>query len=620
MTGTLGGYSKTVNGTIIVQPAAPKLTASSNVEQEVQLNHAISTITITSDTAVSFSISCLPAGVVAIAGADSTRLIITGKATMLETTSFSVVAKAHGKGKQSNSISGQITVTEDAVAAAPVLTPSASSISVDKGVAITDLVITSDVAAAWAIDKALPAGLTGTASADGLTYTISGTPTAVSASSVYTISATANELTTEQPITITVNAVAPVVTAPSNATQNVALGEAIGNISFSSSDAGAVFSVEGLPAGLTAVQNGSTYTISGTATAAGEFTYTVTATVDGLSDSKTGKITVNEPVTYSVTFKDYDGTVLKQQTGILAGGFATAPATPTRTGYTFAGWDKSYSNVTEDLIVTATYTINTYTVKFFDKDNNQIGATQTVNYGGNATAPTAPAVTGYTFSGWDKSYSNVTEDLIVTATYTINTYTVTFKNWNGDVLSTQTVDYGAGATEPTVPAREGYEFIGWDKDNFYVTQGRKGVAVIPWKVLDLNNTGLKDPTSGSVLNIHVSPQDPIVKLRLVSGFIIVDKFQNVLATILTHIKQNLEANGELPKKGETSSEKDVSEAASKPPVSEAAVENAASTSVEENEAAKLSTDVSQSEGLSATKETESNAPAVEAVEKEAESH
>ena len=292
VTGTLGGYSKTVNGTIIVQPAAPKLTASSNVEQEVQLNHAISTITITSDTAVSFSISCLPAGVVAIAGADSTRLIITGKATMLETTSFSVVAKAHGKGKQSNSISGQITVTEDAVAAAPVLTPSASSISVDKGVAITDLVITSDVAATWAIDKALPAGLTGTASADGLTYTISGTPTAVSASSVYTISATANELTAEQPITIAVNAVAPVVTVPSNATQNVALGEAIGNISFSSSDADAVFSVEGLPAGLTATQNGSTYIISGTATAAGEFTYTVTATVDGKSATKSGVITI----------------------------------------------------------------------------------------------------------------------------------------------------------------------------------------------------------------------------------------------------------------------------------------------------------------------------------------
>jgi hypothetical protein len=51
----------------------------------------------------------------------------------------------------------------------------------------------------------------------------------------------------------------------------------------------------------------------------------------------------------------------------------------------------------------------------------------------------------------------------VTATYTINTYTVTFKNWNGDVLKTQSVAYGSAATEPTVPARAGYTFVGWDK-------------------------------------------------------------------------------------------------------------------------------------------------------------
>ncbi|MBP3466733.1 MAG: InlB B-repeat-containing protein, partial [Paludibacteraceae bacterium] len=151
------------------------------------------------------------------------------------------------------------------------------------------------------------------------------------------------------------------------------------------------------------------------------------------------------------------------------GGNATAPTAPAVTGYTFAGWDKSYSNVTEDLVVTATYTINTYTVKFFDKDNNQIGTTQTINYGGNATAPAVPAITGYTFAGWDKSYSNVTEDLIVTATYTINTYTVTFKNWNGDVLKTQSVAYGSAATEPTVPARAGYTFTGWDADFSNVT-------------------------------------------------------------------------------------------------------------------------------------------------------
>ena len=106
------------------------------------------------------------------------------------------------------------------------------------------------------------------------------------------------------------------------------------------------------------------------------------------------------------------------------------------------------------------------------------------------------------------------------------------------------------------------EFIGWDEDNFYVTQGRKGVAVIPWNVLDLNNTGLKDPTSGSVLNIHLSPEEPIIKLRLVAGFIIVQKFQTVLATILTHIKQNMEKNGTLKPKETTASEETKPTAAS----------------------------------------------------------
>ena len=84
------------------------------------------------------------------------------------------------------------------------------------------------------------------------------------------------------------------------------------------------------------------------------------------------------------------------------------------------------------------------------------------------------------------------------------------------------------------------EFVAWDADNFYVTQGRKGVAVIPWKVLTLDNTGLKDPNAGAILNILIGPNEPLVQLRLASGFIIIEKFQNVLATILTHIKENIE--------------------------------------------------------------------------------
>ena len=164
---------------------------------------------------------------------------------------------------------------------------------------------------------------------------------------------------------------------------------------------------------------------------------------------------------HTVTFKDWNGTVLKTQS-VYHTGAATAPANPTRTGYTFTGWDKAFTNVTANLVVTAQYSINTYTVTFKDW-NGTVLKTQQVQYGGAATAPANPTRTGYTFTGWDKAFTNVTANLVVTAQYSINTYTVTFKDWNGTVLKTQQVQYGGAATAPANPTRAGYTFTGWDK-------------------------------------------------------------------------------------------------------------------------------------------------------------
>ena len=62
-----------------------------------------------------------------------------------------------------------------------------------------------------------------------------------------------------------------------------------------------------------------------------------------------------ETLTYTVTFKDWDGEVLKTEE-VTEGSGATAPTAPTRDYYTFTGWDKPFDEVTEDLTVTATYT------------------------------------------------------------------------------------------------------------------------------------------------------------------------------------------------------------------------------------------------------------------------
>ena len=65
--------------------------------------------------------------------------------------------------------------------------------------------------------------------------------------------------------------------------------------------------------------------------------------------------TVTPTTTYTVVFRDYDGSVLKTET-VAAGKSATAPATPDREGYVFSKWDKIFTNVTSDMTVTAQYT------------------------------------------------------------------------------------------------------------------------------------------------------------------------------------------------------------------------------------------------------------------------
>lgn len=63
---------------------------------------------------------------------------------------------------------------------------------------------------------------------------------------------------------------------------------------------------------------------------------------------------------YTVTFKDYDGSTLKSQS-VKKYANATAPSNPSRPGYTFTGWDRTFDNVTSNITVKAVYSINSYT-------------------------------------------------------------------------------------------------------------------------------------------------------------------------------------------------------------------------------------------------------------------
>jgi len=149
-------------------------------------------------------------------------------------------------------------------------------------------------------------------------------------------------------------------------------------------------------------------------------------------------------------------------------GSATTPTNPTKTAtaqytYTFTGWDTEYTNVTENVTVTAVYSIivNSFDVIFKDYDNT-ILETQSVEYGSNATPPTNPTRTGYTFAGWSDSYTNITESITLIAEYTLNEYIITFNTNGGEVINeTIKVSYGGIITSLPTPTKNGYVFTGW---------------------------------------------------------------------------------------------------------------------------------------------------------------
>ena len=127
-------------------------------------------------------------------------------------------------------------------------------------------------------------------------------------------------------------------------------------------------------------------------------------------------------------------------------------------------WDYASDKVTDNITLYAKWIANTYTVTFDTAGGTEI-APITQGYGTAITAPAAPTREGYTFVGWDKSIPTTmpAENITITAQWKINKYTITFDTAGGTEIAPITQDYGTQIASPAAPTREGYNFVGWDK-------------------------------------------------------------------------------------------------------------------------------------------------------------
>ncbi|MDD6033978.1 MAG: InlB B-repeat-containing protein, partial [Oscillospiraceae bacterium] len=167
---------------------------------------------------------------------------------------------------------------------------------------------------------------------------------------------------------------------------------------------------------------------------------------------------------------------------------ATTISNPTRTGYSFQGWKVNdgetpvkdltlgATDYTEGISLTAVWTVNQYNIAYEGMEGAEYGEYHpAIHTYDTATTISDPARIGHTFQGWmvnggetpvkdltldGKGY---TDNITLTAVWTVDTYTVTL-NLNGGTVNSGNVaeyTYGVGAVLPTQVTRINYFFMGW---------------------------------------------------------------------------------------------------------------------------------------------------------------
>ena len=168
---------------------------------------------------------------------------------------------------------------------------------------------------------------------------------------------------------------------------------------------------------------------------------------------------------YTVRFLMDDGGVISAQT-VREGENATVPTIPTKTGYRFIGWSERSTGIFKNVDIIAQFEKEQYLVTFVDWVNESIGF-QKYYYGDTISAPYTPTAEGHTFKGWDailNGNTTVTDNMVVSAVYDKQTFTVQFLDADGKVYQTQQVAYGESATLPDALTVEGKVFLGWSTD------------------------------------------------------------------------------------------------------------------------------------------------------------
>ena len=245
--------------------------------------------------------------------------------------------------------------------------------------------------------------------------------------------------------------------------------------------------------------------------------------------------------TYTVKFDANEGTVTPAEKTVTYGSHYGELPTPTREGYTFAGWFTEKNGGTpvrpED-VVTASHTLYAhwtrirYEVKFDANGGNEAYESENVSHGdAYGKFPPDPTRIGYKFAGWyteKDGGAKVEPTEVVTASHTLyahwtaNKYTVTFDANGGTVTpadAEMTVTYGNPYGKLPEPTRKGYTFVGWFTNSNGGTQVKEDAEVTTaadrtlhahW-TQNIHTVTIKDDKDGKEIESQQIPEGGLAK-------------------------------------------------------------------------------------------------------------
>ncbi|HOE06154.1 MAG TPA: family 10 glycosylhydrolase [Bacilli bacterium] len=180
-----------------------------------------------------------------------------------------------------------------------------------------------------------------------------------------------------------------------------------------------------------------------------------------IGDIETQAIIEKGLAQFEITFIGNKGEIIEKKR-VFENEEISYPEAPQIMGYTFTGWDKELVYATQEETITALYERNQYRVRFFN--GNELLKEVDVFHGDSVSYTDALEKEGYTFLGWDRDLQWITESIDVHAIYEKIKYTIRFLDENKELIKTLEVEAFEEFHLISSPEKEGYRFVGWKVD------------------------------------------------------------------------------------------------------------------------------------------------------------